>query len=169
MHSLTRAAVYGSKVRTVFPVAGFVVEMLMSNAFASLRVPEIALGYAKRWMTWIAQIHVVPRDLIERVELVDSQEPRNRANQTPCRQSLDDSGGTDEISLHEACIFLTLDTKFLDTTDFDAVHIAHFRPSPAILAVPIHDMMVSICSAGVGGLQPAARINERSSSRFALM
>jgi hypothetical protein len=64
MHSLTRASVYGSKVRTVFPVAGFVDEMLMINAFASLRVPEIALGYAKTWMTWIAQIHVVPGDLI---------------------------------------------------------------------------------------------------------
>ena len=45
-------------------MAGFVVEMLMINAFASLRVPEIALGYAKTWMTWIAQIHVVPGDLI---------------------------------------------------------------------------------------------------------
>ena len=44
MHSLTRAVVNGSNVRIVFPVAGFVVEMLMIEGLVSLRVPEIALG-----------------------------------------------------------------------------------------------------------------------------
>jgi hypothetical protein len=44
MHSLTRVALKGSKVRIVFPVAGFVVVMLIL-VFVSLRVPQVALGY----------------------------------------------------------------------------------------------------------------------------
>jgi hypothetical protein len=39
--------------------------------------------------------------------------------------------------------------------------------SPAIPAVPIHDRTESISSAGVGGLQAAARTNETISNRFA--
>jgi hypothetical protein len=45
---LTLALEKGSKVRSVFPVAGFMLEMLMINRYASLRVPEISLGGSKK-------------------------------------------------------------------------------------------------------------------------
>jgi len=64
MDSFTRAAVYGSNVRTVLPVAGFVVEMLTVDAFGSLRAPQIPLGDPEARMARITQIHVLPRHLI---------------------------------------------------------------------------------------------------------
>jgi hypothetical protein len=54
MHSSIRPGLYGSKVRTLFPVLGLIVEMAMINDSASLRVPEVALGYPKTWVIRVA-------------------------------------------------------------------------------------------------------------------
>lgn len=60
MDSFTRAVVYGSNVRTVLPVAGFVVEMLTIDAFVSFRVPQIQLGDPEARVARITQVHVLP-------------------------------------------------------------------------------------------------------------
>ena len=67
MDSFTRAVVYGSNVRTVLPVAGFVVEMLTVDAFGSLRALQIPFGDPEARVVRITQIHVLPRYLVGRI------------------------------------------------------------------------------------------------------
>jgi len=61
----------------------------MINGFVSLRVPEIALAYAKARVVRIGQIHILPRDPINRVELASVQKTFDWSNEGPGRQALD--------------------------------------------------------------------------------
>jgi len=55
----------------------------MVNEFASLRVPEIALVYAKAWVMRVAQIHVLPWDSIDRVDPAGVQKTLDWSNEGP--------------------------------------------------------------------------------------
>ena len=90
MHSSIRAELYASKVRTLFPVLGLIVEMAMINDFVSLRVPEVALAYAKPRVNRVAQVHVLPRHPIDRIETAAVQESIDGSHQSPRRQSLNE-------------------------------------------------------------------------------
>jgi hypothetical protein len=127
MDSFTRAAAYGSNVRIVLPVAGFVVEMLTVDTFDSLRVPQVSLGDPEARVARITQIHVLPRNLVGRIDTAFGKESPDGPHERPGRQSLDYGRCADEVRLHQAGLPVPLDAKLFDAANILAVDVANLR------------------------------------------
>src|SRR3954464_1891754 len=119
--ALTYASECGSKVRSVSPVAGLIVAIL-TNCEASPGVPKVPFCDAELWSFWITEVHVLPADIIDAVHLTSAKGARDRTDQTPGRQSLNECGRADQEGL-DPCIIVN--SKLLYATDDVVVDVAH--------------------------------------------
>src|SRR3954469_15865266 len=163
--SLTRAGGCGSNVRSVFPVAGSIVAML-TNRYASLRVPKLTPGDAELRTLGVGEIHVLPRDVVGR-ERSPSQRLADRPDEGPRRQPVDECRRSHQKCVDETRLVLALDLEFLDAAHLLPIHVADF-PAEQQLGVDLDHSSSSLPPPGMRSITCLAIHSSQSSAPVSL-